>query len=327
MPEISTPTTPLEASENKTGYIALATGVVGTSTSSLLYKLSYATGLHPLWVNVMRMFLVLLMMAPMTFLNPKKRSALLHIPKSGFWLSALAGTILSLHFSAWALALENTDVFAASAISGTYLLMTALFSALILKEKTSRAALVGMVIATIGVVVCNLDGGMGKLAGNIAALLAAMLQALYTLCGRKARDYMDTNTYTSVMYGFTFVWMAIFVGIFGIPSTGLGLQSLVWGIGLAVLCTLLGHTMLNVSLKYFKAPTVSAVMMLSVILSPMVVFAVLGDLPTKNTFIGGCVIIVGLVWYLWMERKEAVAQAASRMITAQREMDASAPEV
>lgn len=297
---------PTEASADvKTGYIALATGVLGTSAAPLLYKLSFATGLDPLWVNALRMLMALLLMAPFTLLSRKRRQNLQAVRKGGFWISALAGTLLALHFTAWVLALARTDVFAASAIWGTYLLMTAMLSAWILREKTSRGAVAGMVIATAGVVICNLDGGLGKLSGNLLALLAALLQALYTLCGRKARAKLDTNTYTTVAYTFTLLWMAAFLPLFGIRPTGFEPQNLLWALGLAVLCTLLGHTMLNMALKYFKAPTVSAVMMISVITGPLVVYIGLGEVPSRNTFWGGCVIIAGLVLYMWMERRDA----------------------
>ncbi len=81
----------------------------------------------------------------------RRREAIFHVSRSGFWISALSGTLLAMHFTAWALALQNTDVFAASAIWGTYLLMTAVLSSLILHEKTSRGALMGLLIATVGV--------------------------------------------------------------------------------------------------------------------------------------------------------------------------------
>jgi drug/metabolite transporter (DMT)-like permease len=253
------------------------------------------------------MAITLLLMAPLTFLNRSNRQSLRSVSKKSFWLSALSGTLLAMHFTAWALALVNTDVFAASAIWGTYLLMTAVLSSWLLHEKTSRAALVGLVIATAGVVVCNLDGGLGKLTGNLLALLAALLQALYTLCGRKARAQMDINTYTSIMYGFTFFWMTVFIGVSGMPPTGFQPVNLLWALGLAVFATLLGHTMLNVALKYFKAPTVSAVMLITVVTAPLVVYLGLGDVPTKYTFIGGCVIIAGLLLYLWVEKRDAAA--------------------
>ena len=292
------------------GVASLVTAVVGTSMASLLYKLSFATGLHPLWVNALRLCITLVLLLPMTFASPKKRGNLLHVAKGGFWLSALSGTLLALHFTAWALALEHTDVFAASAIWGTYLLMTAALSARLLKEKTSRGAMAGMVIATLGVVVCNLGGGVGKLGGNLLALLAALLQALYTLCGRKARETMDNNSYTAIVYTFTFFWMAVFVLAWGLKPTGFVAENLLGALCLAVFCTLLGHSMINASLKYFKAPFVSAVMLVTVVTGPLIVFAVMGDVPSVYTFIGGCIILVGLVWYMHMERRDAQAQAA-----------------
>ncbi len=291
----------------RAGYLALMTGVLGTSVGSLLYKLSFLTGLSALWINVIRLCITLTIMAVMTFPNRTHRENLLHVTKSGFLISALSGTFLAFHFTTWALALQNTDVFAASAIWGTYLLITALLSSLLLKEKTSRGALVGMLIATAGVVICNLDGGLGKLTGNLLALAAALLQALYTLCGRKARAQMDTNTYTAILYVFTFVWMVLIVLASGVQPTGFQPQNLLWALGLAVFSTLLGHSMLSRSLKHLKAPTVSAVMLLTVVTAPLAVFLVMGDVPTQNTFIGGCVIILGLLWYLRMERRDAQA--------------------
>ncbi|MEA4999355.1 MAG: DMT family transporter [Candidatus Limiplasma sp.] len=300
---------PAPSADRRTGYASLITAVLGTSLAALFYKLSFATGLHPLWVNLLRLCITLVLMAPGTLLRRGQRQALRAAGKRGFWLSALSGTLLAVHFTAWVLALENTDVFAASAIWGTYMLMTAGFSALFLKEKTSAGALVGMVIATIGVVVCNLDGGLGKLGGNLMALLAAALQALYTLCGRKARETLETNTYTSIAYTFTCVWMGVFVWVLRIPATGFAAANLLWALCLAVFCTLLGHTMLNVALKYFKAPLVSAVLLITVVTGPLAVFVVLGDVPTLNTFLGGCIILIGLGWYLWMERRDAAAKA------------------
>ncbi|HPS82280.1 MAG TPA: DMT family transporter, partial [Candidatus Limiplasma sp.] len=123
-------------------------------------------------------------------------------------------------------------------------------------------------------------------------------------------------------------WMAVFVLTLGIRPTGFGAQSVLWALCLAVFCTLLGHTMLNVSLKYFKAPTVSAVMLVTVATAPLVVLAVLGDAPTAYTLLGGCIILVGLVWYLTVEHREAKAaqKAAQPEPTAANGSGNAAPE-
>ena len=94
-----------------------------------------------------------------------------------------------------------------------------------------------------------------------------------------------------------------------LPSEGL-----FWAGMLAIVSTLLGHSMANVALKYFKAATVSAIMMTGIITGPLVVLVFLGETPTLFTIIGGVIIMTGLVWYMVMERREA-KQLAAQTIT------------
>ncbi len=278
------------------GVLALVISAVGNSLSSLLYKISFLTGLSPLWVNFIRLGLTLLLMAPLTLFDRQKRESLRGAPKDVFWVSALSGVLLALHFTCWVFALQNTDVFAATAIWGTYLLMTTLLSSLLLREKTSSGALIGLLIATAGVIVCNVGGGESKLTGNLLAFAAALMQALYTLCGRKARQKTDAFTYTSIVYFFTFLCMGLSLLVFQASPTGFSAQSLLGALGLAVFCTLLGHSMASVALKFFKAPTVSAVLLSACVTGPLMVYLFLGESPSRSTLIGGAIILIGLVW-------------------------------
>ena len=74
---------------------------------------------------------------------------------------------------------------------------------------------------------------------------------------------------------------------------------------LAVFSTLMGHSMASVALKYFKATTVSAVMISGVITGPMMVLIFLGETPTLFTVIGGSIILIGIGLYMVMERRAA----------------------
>jgi drug/metabolite transporter (DMT)-like permease len=286
------------------GYVAVLVCICGVASSPLLYKLAFASGIHALWVNVFRMLVTVVIMGCISLVNPKNRKQLLSVPKRTFWISALAGTLLALHFTGWALALAYTDTFAAAAIIGIYVLLTALFAAIFLREKISRSALTGLIIATAGVVVCNLGGGTGRLSGNMFALFAAVTEAFYILCGRKAQEKIGTITYTTILYSFTLFWMVVMALIFrapvSFPSDGLLYSGL-----LAISATLLGHSMANVALKYFKAATVSAVMMSGAVTGPLIVQLVMQETPSVYTIIGGTIILLGLAWYMVLEQREA----------------------
>ena len=286
------------------GYLAMSVCVIGLSTSQLFYKLAFASGMHALWVNVIRLMITVLIMAAVAFGNQKNRRAIMQTSKRAFWISALAGTLLAFHLNGWALALVYTDTFAASTIVGTYLLLTVLFASLILKEKTSRSALVGLVIATVGIVVCNLGGGIGRFSGNMFALLSAVAQALYVLCGRKVRGEIGAVAYTTIMYAFTLFWMVVMALLADAPAA-LPSGGVFWAGMLAVFSTLMGHSMASVALKYFKATTVSAVMISGVITGPMMVLIFLGETPTLFTVIGGSIILIGIGVYMVMERRAA----------------------
>lgn len=301
--------------DTRQGYMAVVMCIFGASAAPLFYKMAYAAGMHPLWVNVFRLLITTLIMAVIAFASPKNRRAILQTSKHAFWISALAGTLLALHFNSWALSLTYTDTFAASTILGINVLLTVLFASLFLKERTSKSALVGLVIATAGTVVCNFGGGVGRFGGNMLALFAAVAQALYILCGRKVRGEMGTVAYTTILYAFTLFWMvlmALFVDLPAPAFTG----GIFWAGLLAIFPTLLGHSMANVALKYFKAATVSAVMMSGLITGPLVVVIFLGERPTVFTVVGGMIILIGLVLYLiseWRTNRQTARDAAAEI--------------
>ncbi len=53
--------------------------------------------------------------------------------------------------------------------------------------------------------------------------------------------------------------------------------------------------LIALSPRYLSAPEVSLVMRLEVLLAPLWVWLVLGEVPSRQTFIGGAVILVTLV--------------------------------
>lgn len=296
--------TELRGKGSRQGFLAIGICTFGVSTSPLFYKLAYATGINALWINVFRLSITTLVMLGIVLSSVERRRALLQTSKRSLWLSALAGTFFALHLNGWALSLVYTDSFAASTILGTYVLLTALFSSIFLKEKTSRGALAGLGIAMAGVVVCNFGGDMGRLGGNLLALFAAVTEAFYVLCGRKARREMSAASYTTVLYVVALFWMLVMAlaagGRGGIPAKGV-----LWAGMLALFSTLLGHSMASVALKYFKATTVSAVMMAGMFFGPLLVMVFMKESLTVFTVTGGLIISLGLVWYMVAERREA----------------------
>ncbi len=269
--------------------------MLGTAFSSVLNKYALGEGLHPVWINALRLGFSLALMVLISLI--RKRAVPVRISGRALRLSALSGAFLAAHFACWVYALMLTDALAAAAIWSTYLFMTALGSMLVLKEKIPGPAFFAMALAFLGVIVCNLGWSGAKAAGNLFALGAAATQAGYFLCGRAVRRDTDTFSYTLVVYGVAFLLLAATGLALRLPADGMTPSAVSAAMGLAVFCTLMGHSLASYALKSLSATTVSIGMLMEVVTGPLMVFLLMGEAPGRATLIGGALIFAAVAWY------------------------------
>ena len=283
------------------GTAALATGTLGISMSAVLNKTALASGMHPVWLNVLRVGLAALVMLPFFLGKPGAARALAGISRRERLLTFAAGAMLAAHFVSWAAALQYADSVVVATIWSTYSLMTVIGSSLLLKERTPLPALLGIVLAVAGVGVLMVGAGGPQPLGVVMALCAAITQAVYTLCGRVARRRMDMLPYTMGVYTVALCCLLLCALALRLPPAGITRASAGSALLLALLCTLGGHSMQNYALKYYKAPTVSTVMLTEVVTGPLLVLIFLGEAPKPASLIGGAVIVSGVAWYMAYE--------------------------
>ena len=289
------------ASGSPGGRIALSVAMIGTAFSAVLNKFALGEGLHPVWINALRLGLAVFFMFAFTLIQ--KRNFTISIPRRELSWSLASGALLAAHFVCWVYALKLTDALAATAIWSTYLFFTALGSMIFLKERIPVAAFGAMALAFVGVLVCNLGWSEARFSGNLFALGAAVAQAGYFLCGRRVRKNTDTFSYTFVVYGAAFLLLLAAALILRLPVRGMTPPALSAVVGLTVLCTLLGHTLCSYALKSLSATTVSVGMLTEVVTGPLVVFLLLHESPGKFTLIGGAVILIAIAWYFLIDRR------------------------
>ncbi len=289
------------------GKLALGVAMLGTAFSSVLNKFALGEGMHPIWINAYRLGFALVLM--LAYALVRRQPLHVRMPRRQFLLSMLSGVLLAAHFACWVFALKYTDALAAAAIWSTYLFFTALGAMFLLKERVPAAAFLAMAAAFAGVLVCNLGWSETKVSGNLFALGAALTQAGYFMCGRFVRRTSDNFSYTLVLYAVAFLALVLTGLIARLPAEGMTPPALAASLGLAVLCTLLGHTLASYALKSLSATTVSVGMLAEVITGPLLVFLVLGEAPGRYTLIGGAVILAAVAWYFWLDWRRQVSRA------------------
>ena len=266
--------------------IRLLIGIVGIGVSGPLIALSTMPVVTLIfWRNLGGA----LVMAPFALRHRADRKAIA-------W-SALGGFVLAMHFRAFFLAMRLTTVAAGTALVALQPIFTALFLRLRGGHIPSRAWL-GMGIAFFGVImISGVDLSISWLAfqGDIAAVIAAALSAIYMLLGSRAQKDIGTHTYTSICY--------FFCAITALPIALLldfelfNFEKREWLILLALIAgaQILGHSMFNAALKRVSPAIVSLIVFLEVPVSTLLAIWWLGQTPSIALIPGIIVILTGCV--------------------------------
>ncbi len=291
----------MEKNNRKLGALALLGAAVGVGGSATLNRLSLNTGMPPLWLNAFRLGFAILLTLPFFLRDRDARRAVRTLRGRDLHVTLLAGLMLAIHFATWVMALAHADSLVATAVWSTFSLMTVIGSSLMLREKTPLPAVIGIAMATVGVGVCTIGAGGSQAYGVLMAAIAAVSQAVYTLCGRSARKRLGLLPYTMTVYTVALLLIVAAALSLSVPTAGITAAGVGWAALLAFVSTIGGHSMQNYALRFFKAPVVSAVIMTEVFTGPLLTFAVLGEVPRPVSMIGGLIILLSVGWVMYNE--------------------------
>jgi drug/metabolite transporter (DMT)-like permease len=213
------------------------------------------------------------------------------------WLAALGGGVaLGLHFAAWTPSLTMTSVASATAFAAAQPIFAALI-ALIRGEHISRRAWAGILISVVGVVALSgvdLRLSARAFSGDLLALLAGALAAVYMTFGAKARQTLSLAPYAVICYSTAAGTLALLALAADERLTGLSANSWIKILALTTGAQLLGHTLFNRVLKTTSATVVSACILLEVPSAAVIAAVWLGQVPSWATIPGALLILAGL---------------------------------
>ncbi|RPH74179.1 hypothetical protein EHM76_03990, partial [bacterium] len=274
--------------------LAFIFAILAVSTAAIFIR--YAQQDAPsLVIAAYRLCISTLVLAPFALL--RQRRELFGLTAKTFGLAVISGAFLALHFATWISSLEYTSVDSSVVLVTTTPLWVALFSPLFLKERLSRYAVIGMVVALVGGILIGLSdacswSGNGLFCpdlagfwsdnaflGDFLALSGAWMAAGYLIAGRRLRSNMSLVTYTFIVYGAAGVILLLMAGFSRQALTGYPPMTYVWFLMLALLPQLAGHTTFNWALKHVPAGYVSVFLLGEPIGSTILAFLFLGEMP------------------------------------------------
>lgn len=271
-------------------------GVLGAAFSSFFVRWSQAPSL---FTATCRLGWTVVLLLPVLLL--RYRDELKQLKGRDLLSCAASGALLALHFASWFESLRWTSVASSTVLVSTEVIFCALGFALFLKGKIPRLGVAAIALAFLGSVVLALSdgggGGRSALYGDLLSLAGAVFVALYTLIGRVERGHMSTTVYTFFTYLSSFLTLLLLDLITGTPVVGYPPREWVIGLLLAVVCTLLGHSLFSWSLKYLSPSYVSAAKLCEPVFATVLAVPLFGEMPGLVQAAGGVLVLAGVLLY------------------------------
>jgi drug/metabolite transporter (DMT)-like permease len=274
----------------------LVVGVFTASTSVLMIRWSDE---HLLLVAAYRLLIAGAILSPIFLRQVKKR---------GGWTlrdlrpTVLPGLILGLHFIAWIAGARLTPAANATLIVNMNPVAMPLFAFLLYREVLTPAEIAGTAVALAGVVllgVADFRLSGATLAGDALCFVAMILSTVYLALARKNRNFAGGDRpgsiwlYVVPLYAvaglFCFAVSLFFVDPIK-PYTSRNMLNIA---GLAVLPTVIGHTVYNHAMRKFRGQLVAIVNLGQFIFAGIMGYFWLGETPKPLFYVSSALVAGG----------------------------------
>ncbi len=226
------------------------------------------------------------------------RRDLKFLKKRNLLLLVVSGTLLSLHFATFILAVRETTIANATFLVNTSPIMLAVLSPLVLRERTTSLEGIAVIIATLGILLVSHAGNgfQGFRLADLSALLAAFFMTLYSLIGRHLRTKgISTASYTAYVYSVAAVISLILTQVLNASLVrAYSVNNIAAILGLAIVPTLLGHSLYNYSLSSVKAVTANLFPLLEPIIASLFAVSLFGEIPALTQIAGYSLILTAV---------------------------------
>lgn len=186
-------------------------------------------------------------------------------------------------------------------------MFAALLSWLFLGERPRNGTLLTMAVMIAGILIIVGDSiGAGNLFGDLMAACSAMTIAAAITISRSSGQDMGFTSLVGVVFPLT-------IALVMVGGTGFRIEAPWWIIFNGAVIMPLAFYCLATGPRYISGPEVAMFYLLETILAPIWVWLIFAEAPTRNSLIGGVILIAALVahslWQLAQGRKRRAETA------------------
>lgn len=264
-------------------WLWLLVGLAAASQSGNLIRLGHAS---PVAIAAWRLLLSVVILAPFGL---RSWATVRALGRRDLALLGLAGAALALHWFTWIAAVQKSTVANAAVFISVNPVLLSVAGALFFGERIGRRLLIAIGLGLAGVLALaagDFRWSPNMIDGDLFALASAALFAIYFLVGKRLRTRLDGVTYVTFVYGAAGVVATATLLLSAEPLVRYDGQTWLCFALMALVPTLLGHTGLNVALRYFDVSRISVATLSEPILASAVAAWAWEEAVTLQTAVG-----------------------------------------
>lgn len=270
-------------------YLALLAGCLACSTSVLWIKLSHV---DPVLLTGLRLAIAALVLAPWAARDWRRHRAGLN------WThlrdSAVPGLVLAVHFFSWIYGARLTLATNGSLVVNLTPIATPFLLAVLSGERVTRREVVATLLAAAGLAILFIADyrlSAETFYGDLVCFGSMLLFAVYLVLGRKFRHHPTTMLYVTPLYAIAAVASFVVAMLVGSPWPSDWRAEAPWVLLLALLPTIIGHSLLNRAMRELRGQVVAVVNMSQFVFAGLLAWWALRETPDKPFYVAAVLVV------------------------------------
>jgi drug/metabolite transporter (DMT)-like permease len=228
---------------------------------------------------------------------------------------ALPALMLAVHFITWIIGARLTQAANASMIVNLTPVAMPFFLLLFYREKIGRQEVIGTLFTLTGLLTLtgsNLSLSSETFLGDVVCIISMLTFAAYLALGRMNGGRLGLWLYMVPLYWIAGLLCLICALFFINPIKPYDLRNVLLILGLGLVPTVFGHTILNYSLKFFRGQVVSVANLSQPFFAGISAYVLFDERPRPVFFVAAALMMTGIVIVLlanWKKRAVTASKA------------------
>lgn len=281
--------------------IRLILGVYACSTAVIMIK---ASDEHPLLIASYRLFVAAIILTPIYLKELKKHLETFHMKM--IIPSIIPGIFLGLHFISWVIGGRMTFAANASLIVNMVPIVMPLFIYILASERINIYEIIGTILGIAGIIMMGINDfhiSSESVSGDIICFISMLFFAFYLALARKNRKDQSVYLYIIPLYYIAGIFCFIVSLFFINPIKMYSIKNILYILGLGIIPTVFGHSILNKSMQTMRSQVVSIINLGQFIFAGIMAFFIFQEVPKVIFYISAFFVISGSILVIKLSDK------------------------